>query len=586
MKIKILSLSVMMAIAGSTNAAQWLRYGGDTSNTHKSDHGPAKDKVSTLKRSTKFEPTSYTNGVNLERATTSQLISKGNSIYYGDYSGAVIKRSEHTGAVRWKTVLPEGGSVRSTPLIDGQFLWVVNYDSTYLYKLNRMTGAIVLSKRLTDFPEGAKIWHQASGSPALAKVNGRKLIIQGLDSGQNLPFLFDETGAVVNNSLGQPAGAFTDQAVKIPGQQHYNAVGQIIAVDADTGDIVWRRPVNANPGEYGIGVWSTAAIDEDAGFGYIGTGQSYNPPASPNACAVLKFDLATGAIVHTYPFQPTPLTRMESCVYSAEYPGGNPAIPTPNDPIGNDRDLAYYDDMAIDGHFYGDNDVGSSPVLYKTKVNGQNVKVVAAISKAGRIRAFNRVTDNMLWERVITTTSGSNFGAPGLAYDNGVVYAASVNDVLANNRRGFAVSNGVGGPLDTIYVIMGPSILNSTQLSALNDANGQSIWAQDPVLTGHTFAAPTISKGVLYHVSFDSTVRAFDTSTGVQMSTAQPLGPTAALFDLPCLPPATCSMFTLHSIPGNSVTFADKSLFIPAGIDAMGPGAPDGGIYKYSINGK
>jgi outer membrane protein assembly factor BamB len=407
-----------------------------------------------------------------------------------------------------------------------------------------------------------------------------------LDSGQNIPYLFDEQGNVVNNSLGQPAGAFTDQVVKIPGQQHFDAVGQIIAVDAETGDIEWRRPVNNQPGEFGMGVWSTAAIDEDEGFGYIGTGQAYNPPASANACAILKFDLATGAIVHTYSVKPTPLTRMESCVFSAEYPGGDPAIPTANDPTGNERDAAYYSEIEVDGNFYGDNDVGSGPILYKTKVNGVNTKVVAAISKAGRIRAFNRTTDNMIWERVITSTSGSNFASPGLAYDDGVVYAASINDVTANNRRAFNANNGLATLMDQIAILIGPVLLNSTQISALDDANGQSLWAQDPIVAGHTLTAPSISKNVLYHISFDSTVRAFDTSTGVQLSTAEPLGPTAELFSLPCLPPATCALFPLNSIHGNSVTFMQNSLFVPAGIELLGPGVPDGGVYKYSVDGK
>lgn len=587
MKIKILSLSIMVAIAGSASASDWLRYGGDLSNTHQSSHGPAKSKVSQLKRSTNFLPNDYILGVNLESAISSQLVGKGNHMYYGDYSGAVIKRNQRTGTIVWKTMLPDGGSVRSTPLIDGDALWVVNYTTTTLYKLDRNTGAVMLSTRLTDYPVGSKVWHNTSGSPVIAKVNGKRLIIQGLDGGQNIAYLFDATGNVVNNSFGKPAGLFTDQAVKLPGQQQFDLVGQIIAVDADTGEIVWRRKVNDKPGEFGMGVWSTAAIDEENGFGYIGTGQSYNPPASANACAILKFKLKTGAIVESFSFQPTPLTRMESCVYSADYPGGDPAIPTAGDPIGNTRDLAYYNEIEIDGNFYGDNDVGSAPILYTTKGNGgKTTNVVASINKAGRIRAFNRDNGNMIWERVITTTSGSSFGNGGLSYKNDVVYAASVNDVNSNNRRQFNLNNGLATILDTASVLIGPALLNSTQISALDSSDGHSLWAHEPVIAGHTIAALTLSKDVLYHVSFDSYVRAFDMSTGVQLGTAAPLGPTTELFQLPCLPPATCTAFPIRSVHGNSATFLKHSLFLGAGIEAMGPGFPDGGIYKYSIKGR
>lgn len=587
MKMKILSLSIMVAVAGNVSASEWFRYGGDTSNTHQSSHGPAKSKVSKLKRSVNFLPSSYILGVNLESAISSQLVGKGNHLYYGDYSGAVIKRNQRTGEIVWKTMLPEGGSVRSTPLIDGDTIWVVNYTSTVLHKLDRKTGAVLLSTRLTDYPVGSKVWHNASGSPVIASVGNKRLIIQGLDGGQNIPYLFDANGNVVNNSVGKPAGLFTDQADKLPGQQQFDLVGQIIAVDADNGEIVWRRNVNDKPGEFGMGVWSTVAIDEKNGFGYIGTGQSYNPPASANSCAILKFKLKTGDIVDSFSFHPTPMTRMESCVYSAEYIGGDPAIPTAGDPIGNGRDLAYYNQVEIDGNFYGDNDVGSAPILYSVKVNGtKTMNVVASINKAGRIRAFNRDNGNMIWERVISTTAGSSFANPGLSYEKGVVYAASVNDLNSNNRRQFNLNNGLATILDTASVLIGPAILNSTQISALDGSDGHALWANDPVIAGHTISALTLSKDVLYHVSFDSNVRAFDRSTGLQLSTAEPLGPTTELFQLPCVPPATCAAFSIRSIPGNSATFLKHGLFIPTGIEAMGPGIPDGGIYKYSVKGK
>ena len=46
----------------------------------------------------------------------------------------------------------------------------------------------------------------------------------------------------------------------------------------------------------GVSVWSSAAVDTERKLAFIGTGQTYEPPASPKADAVVAINYETGTL--------------------------------------------------------------------------------------------------------------------------------------------------------------------------------------------------------------------------------------------------------------------------------------------------
>ncbi|MDX2015489.1 MAG: PQQ-binding-like beta-propeller repeat protein [Myxococcaceae bacterium] len=471
---------------------QWTRFGANDSNSHS-------NKPRSRSRFTSFLPQWATAP---QASITGQPVSDGRNVYVGDYASTVTARSLSTGAIVWQRTLPGGlppfqpARVQSTLLVADGAVYATEYFSTTLTKMNAATGAIIWTRTLATSP-----FHRATGSPAYAKWRGRKLIIHGLDADENLAYLRDATGAIVNDSNGKPLPAVTDVPT-LPGQRSYTVTGRVVAVDATTGQIAWNIGVNASPSEFGIGVWSTAAIDERRGRLYIGTGQSYNPPASPNACAILGIDLSDGAIRQVMSFVPPNAPAAESCVWGAAYPNG----------VGSPAANADLPGTS------GDVDVGSAPVLYTVRNRHVRRDLVAAMNKAGRIRAFDRATGQLVWERQISTTGGSVFGNPGVAVSDGVIYASVLNDFTSPARNTLDLSN--GNRIDEIFgpFIFGSYFGNTTTLVALDGATGATLWSQ-PNLVGHVLGAPTVSEGVVYQAAYNGQLRAFNAATGAPLGT-------------------------------------------------------------------
>jgi polyvinyl alcohol dehydrogenase (cytochrome) len=72
--------------------------------------------------------------------------------------------------------------------------------------------------------------------------------------------------------------------------------GSLSALDAATGAVVWKT-YTVPPGFNGGAVWSSAAVDLANGTAFIGTGNAYTGTAAPTTDAIMKVDLASGAIL-------------------------------------------------------------------------------------------------------------------------------------------------------------------------------------------------------------------------------------------------------------------------------------------------
>ena len=85
--------------------------------------------------------------------------------------------------------------------------------------------------------------------------------------------------------------------------------GSVSALDASTGEIVWRFMTTAEPtvqqrladgksvwGPAGISIWAAPTVDAKRGALYVATGNSYSAPAQPFSNAIIALDLKTGAL--------------------------------------------------------------------------------------------------------------------------------------------------------------------------------------------------------------------------------------------------------------------------------------------------
>jgi polyvinyl alcohol dehydrogenase (cytochrome) len=102
------------------------------------------------------------------------------------------------------------------------------------------------------------------GSPVPVHVDGREVVLQG-----------------VSATSGDPPSPLR---------------GSLSELDAKTGAVIWKT-YTVPPADNGGAVWSTPAVDTNAGVVYAGTGNAYTGAAAPTTDAIVKFDLRTGAIL-------------------------------------------------------------------------------------------------------------------------------------------------------------------------------------------------------------------------------------------------------------------------------------------------
>lgn len=126
----------------------------------------------------------------------------------------------------------------------------------------------VLARSVAD---GAEVWTQkvsdTSVSPSLAVTDTRVFV-----------------------------GVASSELTKI--KEDYTFRGSVVALAQDTGDERWRVYVTEDDETSGAGVsvWSSAAVDTERKLAFIGTGQTYEPPASPKADAVVAINYETGTL--------------------------------------------------------------------------------------------------------------------------------------------------------------------------------------------------------------------------------------------------------------------------------------------------
>lgn len=293
-------------------------------------------------------------------------------VYLGDWNGTVHALDAASGASRWTADI--GQTIMGSPTVDGDDIFVAG--SSTLVRLDRASGLQRWTVPTSD--------HPIAISPASPVVVG-DVVVQGVASGE----------------------------LMIP-RDTYTFRGTVAGFDRTTGQQRWVLPLTPDDatGGAGVGIWSTPAADLERGVIYVGTGNTYEPPAAPLSDSIVAIRAATGEVVWSRQFT--------------------------------------YPDVWSTGHAGGrDADVGANPNLWEA--DGR--PLVGAGDKAGTYHALDRDTGDVVWEAELTpgSTLGGVIGAA--AHLDGTLYVGSnVGDAATNAPTG------------------------TSELLALDDATGAIRW--------------------------------------------------------------------------------------------------------------
>lgn len=417
-------------------------------------------------------------------------------------------------SVKW--IFSTEGDVSATPAVDGARVYFPDWAGK-LYALDRRTGAQLWKANIA----------QASGVPGdkartTPVIAGSKLILgtQGPFGGGGKLLAFDKDSgallwatqldphpaAIVTQSATVHAGrvyvgvASQEEAFAglVPGYPCCSFRGSMLALDVDTGAILWKTYM-APAGYSGSAIWGSApAVDPRRGQVYVATGNNYSIPPAALACvaqagsdsnavkacippndffdSVLALDLQTGAVrwaTKALPFD----TWTVSCI---PFLGDGSNCPEPAGP---------------------DYDFGQAPALFTLKQSGTSPapQLLGVGQKSGQYWVLDPDSGAVRW----VTQAGPGGTAGGLQWGSAVdglrVYTANANF----NAKPWTLPSG--------------AVVTTGMWSGLNAATGAVLWQTAPPQGGSTSGPVTTSNGVVFGCSLDAAghMYALDGATGV-----------------------------------------------------------------------
>jgi polyvinyl alcohol dehydrogenase (cytochrome) len=436
------------------------------------------------------------------------------------------QRSEHrisvnsVGAMHLKWSFTTEGDVSATPAVDGKRVYFPDWMGN-LYAVDRKTGALdwqVKISTATGIPyDKARATPVLAGNKVIVGTQGSILVPGGGPGGRMLAFdknsgallwatpLDAHPAAIVTQSATVHDGrvyvgvASQEEALAgfVPGYPCCSFRGSMLALDVDTGAILWKTYV-VPAGYSGGAIWgSSPAVDTRRGQVYVATGNNYSIPADRQACvaaagndpdamraciaaddyfdAVAALDLGTGAVrwaTRALPFDAWTV----SCI---PFLGDGSNCPEPAGP---------------------DYDFGQAPALFTVAHTGprQPRDLVGTGQKSGQYWAMDPDTGAVVW----VTQAGPGGTAGGLQWGSAVdgkrVYTANAN----YDARPWTMPD--------------HSIVNSGMWSGLDAATGAVLWQTAPPNGGSTSGPVTTANGVVFGCSLDplGTMYALNAATG------------------------------------------------------------------------
>ena len=312
----------------------------------------------------------------------------GGALFVGSHNGSVYALDQATGCTRWH--FKAGAEVRSAVTITrslgpgdapgeaARMLAVFADRAAFTYAVDAETGALVWKTSVDPHPSAA-----VTGS---VSAHGGRLFVP-LSS---------------NEDVGPLDGSY-------PCCTHSGAV---VALDARTGEILWRTPTIEEPagvtghteagtevrGPSGASVWNTPTVSTRHGLLFVGSGNNHSRPASARSDSILAMDLETGRVVWSHQAQANDAWNA-ACLWSVSDQVGCPT------PVGPDIDF------------------GATTML----VELEGREIVVAGAKSGILHAFDAATGALKWKRRISQGGPEDGIRYGMATRDGVLYVPSTD---------------------------------------------------------------------------------------------------------------------------------------------------------------
>jgi len=347
----------------------------------------------------------------------------GGIVYFADWEGFVYARQASDGSEVWTSENPSGVGMTASIAVGETRLFIG--DSTgFFHAIDRANGDFLWSVELDDHPN--------ANVPSSALLIDDMLIV-GVASGE----------------LGSE-------------KEEYTFRGSIVALSQEDGTERWRVYVTQDDETSGAGVsvWSSPSVDTERQLMFIGTGQTYEPPASPMSDSLVAIDYVTGEIAWWRQYTENDVYRL--------------FMPIPKGP---------------------DADIGAAPNLFT--IDGRDV--VGVGDKGGVYAVFDRETGQQVWQTILGP--GSHLG--------GVMAPAAYAD-----GRIYVTSNLWPSGFDSSIAFVPDFDLpeNTSELIALDAADGTERWRRpvsSPTIGGTSFA-----NGVVFSGHTLGLVQAFDARDG------------------------------------------------------------------------
>ena len=418
-----------------------------------------------------------------------------------------------------KWVFRTGGDVSATPAVDDEAVYFPDWAGN-LFKIDAETGQAIWSRRIEEYTEVPGDFSR--NTPA---IYGNKLIFgdQGgrLNAGARVMAVNKEDGDLVwVTQVDDHFAAFITQSAVVHDETAYVGVssgesltiaatpgyacctfrGSIVALDANTGDVIWKTytvPTVADefPGYSGGPVWGgTPVVDVSRGSLYITTGNNYTVPPSAMRCvqmvgvenaltcmapdnyfdSVIALDLETGTIKW----------GRHVLSYDAWHGGCGPTGESENCPVplGPDHDLS------------------AGPMLFTVtdRASGERRDLIGAGQKSGKYWALDPDSGDVMW--VTQVGPGGVLGGIqwGAATDDQRIYVANANSEFRE------------------WELLDRQLTRHGFWSALDPVRGDILWQTPDANFAWDQAAVTVANGVLYAGSLDPEghMYALDAMTG------------------------------------------------------------------------
>lgn len=468
--VVVVVLVLILMISSIASAAQgnvWTSAGGPRENTRyqKAEHTISPANVGDLEVKWVFETGGDVSATPAVDETT---------VYFPDWAGNLFAVDRFTGEARWSVSIPEvtnipGDKARNTP--------AVTEDKVIIGTQGPFGGG---GKVLAfDKFNGDPVWAtQADSHPAA-------IITQSAT-------VFDGVVYVGVSSLEEALAAF------IPGYPCCSFRGSMLALDLETGAILWKT-YTAPDGFSGNALWgSSPAIDTKRKQVYVATGNNYSVPQSVLDCVAAAGD-DPDAKAACLPADNHFDTIMALDMKTGLINWATRALP--------------YDAWTVDCiPFFGDGDncpepagpdydFGQAPALFSVKLNGKPTDIVGAGQKSGQYWALKADTGEVIW----VTQAGPGGVAGGLQWGSAVdgqrVYTANAN------------SDG------TPWTLPDGNTTTNGVWSGLDAATGVPLWQVTPSSGGSTSGPVTTANGVVFGCALDPLghMYALDASTGAEL---------------------------------------------------------------------